>query len=286
MTASLLCGKTVSTSIKTQILSLMSKRRQQGRKTPLLAVILVGGDPASEIYVANKKKACAEIGFGSESHYLDDNISEEELINLIEKLNANDSVNGILLQLPLPSHIKASKVLEHISPLKDVDGFHPYNFGRLSQGNPLIRPCTPKGIMSMLEYFKIDVKGQHAVVVGASKIVGRPMAAELIKASATVTVCHRSTTQLKKHIEIADIIVVATGFHNVVPTEWLKSHQIIIDVGIHRDEHGKLRGDMAFQKAQEIVSWITPVPGGVGPMTIATLLQNTLQATELQENLD
>ena len=283
MSASILCGKTVAAFIKNQILVHMQERSTTKQKKPNLAVILVGNDPASEVYVSNKKKACSEMGFGSVSHVLDARVSEKKLINLIDTLNADHSVDGILLQLPLPKHICTNTVIERISPKKDVDGFHPYNFGRLAQGHPLIRPCTPKGIMTMLDYYGIELRGKHTVVVGASKIVGRPMAFELIKAGATVSVCHRATQHLQKHIETADIVVVATGHHNVVPVSWLKPHHIIIDVGIHRDEHGKLRGDIDYDRAKDVVKWITPVPGGVGPMTIATLLQNTLQVNELSE---
>jgi methylenetetrahydrofolate dehydrogenase (NADP+) / methenyltetrahydrofolate cyclohydrolase len=283
MLASLLDGLKVASTIKEQVKHSVNQRLKDGIRPPKLAVVLVGQDPASQVYVNNKRKACAAMGFDSQSFDLESSVSEEQLLQIILGLNEDPSVDGILVQLPLPDHINAKHIIEHIHPQKDVDGFHPYNFGRLAQGNPLLRPCTPFGIMTMLDYYELPVKGKHAVVVGASKIVGRPMALELLLANATVTVCHRSTRNLEDHVRAAEILVVATGQHGSVSTDWLNHNQVVIDVGIHRDEQGKLKGDIDFEHAKEKVAWITPVPGGVGPMTIATLLSNTLLAAELNQ---
>lgn len=283
MAAAILDGTKVASTIKHDLMQAVKLRLNNGQRPPQLAVILVGEDQASKIYVENKRKACFEVGFKSRSFDLSKDFTELELLNLITRLNNDDEVDGILVQLPLPDHIDTRKIIEQINPKKDVDGFHPYNFGRLAQGNPVLRPCTPWGIMTLLSYYNIPLAGKNAVVVGASQIVGRPMALELLLASATVSICHRSTQNLADHIRGAEIVVVATGHHGVLNTDWLEEHQVIIDVGIHRDNNGKLRGDMDFAKAKEKVAWITPVPGGVGPMTIATLLSNTLLAAELNQ---
>lgn len=278
MTASLLDGKLVATQLKNEIKTAVNTMTNKGLCAPGLAVVLVGEDPASNIYVANKRKACLEVGFNSYAYDLPQNTSERELLDLIKQLNNAKEVDGILVQLPLPADIDTNKVIEWIDPYKDVDGFHPYNVGRLAQRNPLLRPCTPYGIINLLAFYQIPLKGKHTVIIGASNIVGRPMALEFLLAGATVTICHRFTQGLEKHIRIADLIVVATGIHDVINVDWLHSKQTIIDVGIHRLPNGTLRGDVDFELAKNKVEWITPVPGGVGPMTIATLLQNTLFA--------
>ncbi|KTC93023.1 Bifunctional Methylenetetrahydrofolate dehydrogenase/Methenyltetrahydrofolate cyclohydrolase FolD [Legionella drozanskii LLAP-1] len=278
MTALLLDGKKAATQLKEDIKEAVANCVAQGQKAPGLAVILVGSDPASNIYVANKRKACLEVGFNSYAYDLPENTSEKELLELIDQLNHSTEVDGILVQLPLPDSIDTNKVIECISPTKDVDGFHPYNIGRLVQRNPLLRPCTPYGIIHLLSYYQIPLVGVSALVIGASNIVGRPMAMEFLLAASTVTICHRFTQNLEKFVRAADIIVVATGVQDVLDVNWLNKKQIIVDVGMHRLADGKLRGDVDFERAKDIVSWITPVPGGVGPMTIATLLQNTLLA--------
>lgn len=280
MTASLLDGKALAARKNHEIRHNITHNITKGQRAPGLAVILVGSDPASEIYVNNKRKACAEVGIISHSFNLPATTSEQHLIALIEQLNQARDIDGILVQLPLPEHIDSYRIIECINPHKDIDGFHPYNLGRLAQRIPLLRPCTPLGILELLEAYNLPLRGKHCVVVGASNIVGRPMALELLIAGATVTVCHRFTTNLEQHIRMADAIIVATGKQDVVDVNWLNEKQIIIDVGIHRLENGKLRGDIDFDKALERVAWITPVPGGVGPMTISTLLQNTLFAQQ------
>jgi len=278
MTASIIDGKFVASKIRNEIQQIVSAHVSQGHRPPGLAVVIVGADAASHIYVSNKRKMCKEVGFNSYAYDLPSTTSEIELLNLINTLNESTDVDGVLVQLPLPSHINATTVIEHIKPSKDVDGFHPYNLGRLAQGNPLLRPCTPYGVMQLFDYYQFDLRGKHAVVVGASNIVGRPMALELLMAKVTVTMCHRATQHLERHIRIADYVVVATGVHDVVKTAWLHADQVIIDVGMHRHRDGTIHGDMDFQEARKKVRWITPVPGGIGPMTICTLLQNTLLA--------
>lgn len=281
MTASLLDGIKASGYLKQDILEQVKQRRLNELGAPGLAVVLVGQDPASMIYVRHKRKACLEMGFHSRAYDLPENTAESELLALIERLNRDPEVHGILVQLPLPKHINTTRIIEAIAVAKDVDGFHPYNIGRLAQRHPLLRPCTPYGIIQLLDFYKIPVSGKHAVVIGASNIVGRPMALELLLSPATVTICHRFTANLEKFVRIADLLVVATGVKDVVNTDWLHEDQIIIDVGMHRNEDGKLRGDVDFEEARKRVAWITPVPGGVGPMTITTLLQNTLFAANL-----
>lgn len=281
MTASLLDGNTAAFAIKSRIKQTVATRLIEGLEAPGLAVVLLGNDAASAVYVAHKRKACAEVGFHSEAFDLPDSTSEQELLALIDALNNNPRIHGILVQLPLPKHINTTTIIERIAPMKDVDGFHPYNIGRLAQGNPKLRPCTPFGIMTLLAHYQQSVASKHAVVVGTSNIVGRPMALELLLAKATVTLCHRQTKELEKHIRMADIVIVAAGVFDVVSTDWLHHDQIIVDVGIHRRADGRLHGDVDFDKAAHKVQWITPVPGGVGPMTIATLLQNTLLAVQI-----
>ncbi|KAA0452602.1 MAG: bifunctional methylenetetrahydrofolate dehydrogenase/methenyltetrahydrofolate cyclohydrolase FolD [Candidatus Thioglobus sp.] len=248
------------------------------KRKPGLAVILVGADPASEIYVRNKSKACKEVGFYSESISKPANISQSELLAEIRRLNADDKIDGILLQLPLPAHLDANLIVETINPTKDVDGFHSENIGKLLQNKPQLRPCTPKGVMTLLAATGVDLAGKNCVVVGASNIVGRPMAIELLNAGATVLICNSKTQDLAGKIKQAEVLVVAVGRAKMVHGDWIKSGAIVIDVGINRLDSGKLVGDVDFTTAEKIASWITPVPGGVGPMTIATLLENTLTA--------
>jgi len=280
MTAQLIDGKAIAASLRQQIAKRVAERRQQGLRAPGLAVILVGSDPASQVYVSHKRKDCEEVGFVSQAYDLSASTSQGELLALIERLNDDPSIDGILVQLPLPENLDASLLLEHIRPDKDVDGFHPYNIGRLAQRMPLLRPCTPKGIMTLLHSTGVDLYGLHAVVVGASNIVGRPMAMELLLAGCTVTITHRFTKDLAGHVAQADIVVVAAGKPGLVKGEWIKPGAIVIDVGINRQADGKLIGDVEYDTALPRAGWITPVPGGVGPMTRAGLLENTLHAAE------
>ena len=252
-------------------------------RAPGLAVILAGDDPASKVYVGHKQKACEHVGIYSELHDLPSDTKQETLENLIMALNQDTKIDGILLQLPLPKHLDSEKLLELIDPKKDVDGFHPYNLGRLAQRHPTLRPCTPYGIMLLLEHYDIDVKGMDAVVVGASNIVGRPMALELLDKKATVTVCHSDTKDLAAKVAGADLVVIATGKPDLVDANWIKAGAIVIDVGIHRGQDNKLRGDIDFAIAEQKAAYITPVPGGVGPMTIAALLKNTVTASERRD---
>ena len=280
MTAKLIDGKAIAASLRQEIAQRVAERLQQGLRAPGLAVILVGNDPASQVYVAHKRKDCEEVGFQSHAYDLPVNTSQDDLLTLIDNLNEDPSIDGILVQLPLPKHLDASQLLERIRPDKDVDGFHPYNIGRLAQRIPLLRPCTPKGIMTLLESTGIDLHGLNAVVVGASNIVGRPMALELLLAGCTTTVTHRFTRDLESHVRRADLVVVATGITGLVKGEWIKEGAIVIDVGINGQANGKLTGDVVFETACERAGWTTPVPGGVGPMTRACLLENTLYAAE------
>ncbi|MGE8498084.1 MAG: bifunctional methylenetetrahydrofolate dehydrogenase/methenyltetrahydrofolate cyclohydrolase FolD [Pseudomonas sp.] len=280
MTAKLIDGKAIAASLRQQIAQRVAERRQQGLRAPGLAVILVGSDPASQVYVSHKRKDCEEVGFVSQAYDLPASTTQADLLALIDRLNEEPTIDGILVQLPLPEHLDASLLLERIRPDKDVDGFHPYNIGRLAQRMPLLRPCTPKGIMTLLQSTGVDLYGLHAVVVGASNIVGRPMAMELLLGGCTVTVTHRFTKDLAGHVAQADIVVVAAGKPGLVKGEWVKEGAIVIDVGINRQEDGKLIGDVVYDTALPRAGWITPVPGGVGPMTRACLLENTLHAAE------
>lgn len=282
MTAQLIDGKTIAANLRQQIAERVAQRLAQGQRAPGLAVILVGSDPASQVYVAHKRKDCEEVGFVSRAHDLPADTTQAELMALIDALNEDPEIDGILVQLPLPPQLDASKILEHIRPEKDVDGFHPFNVGRLAQRIPLLRPCTPKGIMTLLQSTGVDLHGLDAVVVGASNIVGRPMALELLLAGCTTTVTHRFTRDLEAHVRRADLLVVAVGKPGLVKGEWIKPGAIVIDVGINRQADGKLVGDVDFEAACQRAAWITPVPGGVGPMTRAGLLENTLQAADLK----
>ncbi|MFV2060864.1 MAG: bifunctional methylenetetrahydrofolate dehydrogenase/methenyltetrahydrofolate cyclohydrolase FolD [Gammaproteobacteria bacterium] len=280
MTANIINGKTIASELRQNLKQRVSDLKAKGCTTPGLAVILVGNDPASEVYVNSKRKACDEIGINSFSHDLDENTTEQELLALITKLNNDDNIHGILVQLPLPPQIDCDTVIESIHPNKDVDGFHPYNIGRLVVRAPTRRPCTPRGIMTLLESTGEKLTGKNAVVVGASNNVGRPMMLELLLAACTVTITHRFTSNLKQHVEAAEILVVCVGKPNLFPAEWIKPGAIVIDVGINRLDNGSLVGDVDFTKAEQRAGWITPVPGGVGPMTVATLLQNTVDIAE------
>jgi len=280
MTAKLIDGKAIAAEVRQNVKQRVDFRLANGQRPPGLAVVLVGSDAASQVYVNNKRKSCAEVGFVSKSFDLPADASQQELLGIINQLNNDPKIDGILVQLPLPNHIDTEVVIEHIHPDKDVDGFHPYNIGLLAQRIPKLRPCTPFGVMTLLEHTGEDIRGMEAVIVGASNIVGRPMGLELLLAGCTVTTCHRFTRDLEKHVRRADLVVVAVGKPNFIPGDWIKPGAIIIDVGINRLESGKLVGDVEFDSAAEKAGWITPVPGGVGPMTIATLLQNTLYVAE------
>lgn len=278
--AQIIDGKAIAKSIRTKLKQQVAERIAQGKRAPGLAVVLVGADPASQVYVGSKRRACEEVGFESRSYDLDKDTTEEQLMAVIDECNADPAIDGILVQFPLPAHLDESKVIERIVPDKDVDGFHPYNVGRLAQRVPLLRSCTPKGIMTLLHSTGTVLKGMHAVVVGASNIVGRPMTLELLLKGCTTTCTHRFTRDLESHIRQADIVVVAVGKPNFLPGDWIKPGAMVIDVGINRLEDGSLVGDVEYDAAAKNASYITPVPGGVGPMTIATLLENTLFACE------
>lgn len=283
MTAQLIDGKKISQQRIEAVAQAVKARQEKGLHTPCLAVVLVGDDPASAVYVRNKKLACQKSGIESRSYELPSETTQDDLLKLVDELNGDPAVDGILVQLPLPAHIDSQAVLERIVPHKDVDGFHPYNVGRLVVKMPLMRPCTPKGVMTLLEAYGIDPKGKKAVIVGASNIVGRPQALELLLSRATVTICHSATQNLADEVATADILVVGVGIPNFVKGEWVKPGAVVIDVGINRLDDGSLCGDVEFDVAKERASMITPVPGGVGPMTIATLLENTLHAASLHD---
>lgn len=283
MTARILDGKRIADELLDDIAAKVVVRTASGRSAPGLAVVLVGGDPASAVYVRNKRRACERVGFASFDFDLPATTSEAELHVLIDRLNADPAVHGILIQLPLPAHIDTTALINRIDPAKDVDGFHAANVGRLALRQPGLRPCTPRGILTLLAHTDRPVRGQEAVVIGVSNHVGRPMGLELLIAGCTTTSCHRFTPRdtLRRHVGEADIVVVAVGRPGLVPGEWIKPGAIVIDVGINRREDGSLCGDVGFDAAFERASWITPVPGGVGPMTVATLMQNTLDAAEV-----
>jgi methylenetetrahydrofolate dehydrogenase (NADP+) / methenyltetrahydrofolate cyclohydrolase len=280
MTARLIDGKSIAAGMRTQLRERVQQRTTGGRHVPGLAVVMVGENAASQVYVRNKRKACAEVGMQSFSYDLPEQTTEAELLALIDRLNANPDVDGLLVQLPLPSHIDSETVIERIDPAKDVDGFHPYNLGRLIIRAPKLRPCTPRGVILMLEAAGIAVRGLDAVVVGASNHVGRPMALELLLAGCTTTTCHRFTRDLAAQVGRAELLVVAVGKAAFIKGDWIRPGAIVVDIGINRDADGTLVGDIEFDRAAERAAWITPVPGGVGPMTVATLLLNTLEAAE------
>jgi methylenetetrahydrofolate dehydrogenase (NADP+)/methenyltetrahydrofolate cyclohydrolase len=273
-------GKAVARGIQAEIKEEVDGLKRRWSMVPGLGVVLVGDDPASHLYVKNKEKACKEVGIRSEEHLLPASVSEKELLSLIQKLNRKDEVHGILVQLPLPAHIRAERVLDAVSPQKDIDGFHPVNQGRLLSGAEGFRPCTPMGIMKLLDSASCDPKGKNATVVGRSNIVGKPIALMLLERHATVTICHSRTAQLKDEVARADIVVAAIGKAALIRGEWIKPGAVVIDVGVNRLPSGKLSGDVEFESAKERASYITPVPGGVGPMTICMLLFNTLRAAK------
>ena len=284
MSAQIIDGKGIADEIKDQLKLRVEQRLQQGLRVPGLAVIKVGSDPASEVYVRNKRNSCEQVGINSVAHDLAEDTSQAELLALIDQLNEDAAIDGILVQLPVPDHIDPETIIERINPDKDVDGFHPYNVGRLALRMPVLRPCTPRGIMTLLgrtlDAMEKSIKGMNACIVGASNIVGRPMGLELLLAGSTVTTCHRFTSNLEEHVRNADILVVAVGKPGIVNSEWIKPGSIVIDVGINRLDSGKLVGDIDFDIARKNAGYITPVPGGVGPMTVATLLQNTVDAAD------
>lgn len=278
MPAQKIDGVLIAKHIREHVASQVEAITLAGKRAPGLAVVLVGSDAASQVYVNNKRKACEEVGFVSKSYDLPANTTQAALLDIIDQLNADKEIDGILVQLPLPAGLDKEQVLERIDPKKDVDGFHPYNIGRLAQRIPALRPCTPKGIMSLIESTRRPIKGLDAVIVGASNIVGRPMFMELLLAGCTVTSCHKFTRDLQSHVQRADLLVVAVGKADFIPGSWIKPGAIVIDVGINRNKDGSLSGDVEFSSALENAGWITPVPGGVGPMTVASLIENTLEA--------
>ncbi|WP_334120446.1 bifunctional methylenetetrahydrofolate dehydrogenase/methenyltetrahydrofolate cyclohydrolase FolD [Limnobacter sp.] len=279
MSAQIISGTELAASIRETIATRAAELTALGHQ-PGLAVVLVGEDPASQVYVRNKVSACEKAGFKSVMHRLPDNTSQDALVGLVEQLNADPTIHGILVQLPLPKHLDSHVVIESISAEKDVDGFHVSNAGLLMTGKPLFRPCTPYGVMKMLELTGIELRGAEAVVIGASNIVGKPQAMLLLQQGATVTLCNSKTKDLKSHCQRADVLVVAVGRPNMITGDMIKPGAVVIDVGINRLPDGKLCGDVDFDSAREVAGWITPVPGGVGPMTITMLLQNTIEAVE------
>jgi methylenetetrahydrofolate dehydrogenase (NADP+) / methenyltetrahydrofolate cyclohydrolase len=283
MTARMLDGKALAAEVTAEVRMQVAQRVARGASPPGLAVVLVGDNAASQVYVRNKRRTTDEVGMRSFAFDPPVGTTQDELLALIDRLNADRAVNGILVQLPLPRHIDPEAVIERIDPRKDVDGFHPYNVGRLVLKMPTLRPCTPFGCMKLLASTGEDLVGKHAVVIGQSNIVGRPMALELLMARCTVTICHSATRNLPDVVRQGDIVVAAVGKPAFVQADWIREGAIVIDVGINRSSEGKLVGDVDFERARERASWITPVPGGVGPMTIAMLLSNTLAAAELQD---
>ena len=283
MTAQMIDGKAIAEVLLNTIKTRINNRLQANKRAPGLAVILVGGDPASSIYVRNKRLACEKVGILSTAYDLPASTTELELIALIDLLNADSTVDGILVQLPLPAHINDEHIVERVSPIKDVDGFHPYNIGRLAVRQPTLRSCTPFGVIKILQAMNIDLMGLDAVVVGVSNHVGRPMGLELLLAGCTVTSCHRHTKDLSKLIKGADLVIAAAGKLGLIKGEWIKLGSIVIDIGINRLADGSLAGDVEFNVAKTRAGFITPVPGGVGPMTVATLMENTLLALEMRE---
>lgn len=284
MSAQIIHGKIIAEQMLARLKTEIDKRILQGHRAPTLAVILVGADPASAIYVRNKRLACEKVGIRSLSYDLPASTSEAELFTLIDQLNTDDTVDGILVQAPLPAQIDEKRIIEAISAAKDVDGFHPYNIGRLAVRQPTLRSCTPFGVIKMLEAENLSILGMDAVVVGASNHVGRPMMLELLLAGCTVTCCHRHTKDLAANVARADIVVAAAGKAGLVKGEWIKPGAIVIDIGINRLADGSICGDVEYAVAKDRAGWITPVPGGVGPMTVATLMENTFLAQTLRES--
>ena len=282
MPGKIIDGKAIAQEIRAEVAKKIKARNVKGMRAPGLATILVGQDPASHIYVRNKRRACDETGIKSFHHGLTEKTSQQVLLDLIDELNANTDIDGILVQSPLPKHIDETLVCERILPTKDVDGFHPYSLGRLSQGIPVLRPCTPHGVLTLLERSAVEISGKHVVIVGRSNHVGRPLALEMLLAGATTTVCHSLTKNLERHVRAADVLCAAIGKPAFIPGDWIKPGAVVIDIGITRLENGNLIGDVDFENAKQHASQITPVPGGVGPMTVATLISNTLSAAELR----
>lgn len=283
MSARILDGKRIAQEVLDRIAKRVSERKAQGKVAPGLAVVLVGNDAASSVYVRNKRKACHQVDFRSFDYDLPASTTQEELFALIDQLNADPEVHGILVQSPLPEHIDEDALVDRIDPNKDVDGFQAVNVGRLALRRFGLRPCTPKGVMTLLGHTDRPVRGQHAVVVGVSNHVGRPLVLELLIAGCTTTCCHRFTRDLEAYVREADILVVAVGKPGLVKGEWIKPGAVVVDVGINRLDDGRLVGDVEFDPAAQRASWITPVPGGVGPMTVATLMENTLEAAEARD---
>ncbi|WP_421621767.1 bifunctional methylenetetrahydrofolate dehydrogenase/methenyltetrahydrofolate cyclohydrolase FolD [Alkalilimnicola ehrlichii] len=284
MSAQILDGKAIAAELREQVRKQVEARVERGGRRPGLAVVLVGADPASTVYVGKKRQACEQLGMHSSAHELPAETTQDELLALVDELNGRDEIDGILVQLPLPDHIDEQTVIDRIHPDKDVDGFHPVNMGRLTLRLPGLRPCTPNGVMTMLAHAGIELEGKDAVIIGQSNIVGRPMAMELLNARCTITICHSRTRNLADRVRAADIVVAAVGRPGFVPGDWIKPGAVVIDVGINRLESGKLTGDVDFAAARERAGWITPVPGGVGPMTVATLMANTLAAAEARDS--
>ena len=285
MTAQIIDGKAIAEILLNNIKTNINARLANNKRAPCLAVVLVGSDPASAIYVRNKRLACEKVGIKSISHELSATISEVHLLALIDSINKDDSIDGILVQSPLPHHINEDKLIEYISVHKDVDGFHPYNIGRLAVRQPTLRSCTPFGVIKLLRAVNIDLVGLDAVIIGVSNHVGRPMALELLLAGCTITSCHRHTKDLSQKVKNADLIVAAAGRPGLIQGDWIKKGAVVVDIGINRLADGSLCGDVDFNAAKTRASYITPVPGGVGPMTVATLMENTLLALELKEKI-
>jgi len=283
LTAQLIDGKAVAATVQARVRAAVESRVAAGKRAPALATVLVGADPASEIYVRNKRRSCEAVGLRSVPRHFEADVSQAELMAEIDRLNADEGIDGILVQLPLPKHIASTPVIERIRPDKDVDGFHPYNLGRLAQRQPVLRPCTPYGVIELLKSTGEDLYGKRALVVGASNHVGRPMGLELLLAGCTTTIAHRFTRELDQEVARAEVLVVAVGKPGFVHGDWIRPGAIVIDIGINRLADGKLAGDVGFELARQRAGWITPVPGGVGPMTVAMLMQNTLEAAELRE---
>ena len=280
MTARILDGNAIARSIRRDIAGIVAERLERGQRRPGVAVLLVGDDPASAIYVKHKRRDCLEVGFKHDFRHLPADTTEATLVEMIEELNADDSIDGMLVQLPLPARLDAQHILERIAPSKDVDGVHPYNIGRLALRQPALRSCTPKGVMALLARTEVPLRGLAATILGASNHVGRPMGLELLLAGCTVTTAHKFTRDAAAHVHAADIVVSATGQPGLVRGDWIRPGAIVIDVGITRDRHNRLHGDVDFEAARERASWITPVPGGVGPMTRVAMLQNVLQSAQ------
>ena len=280
MTAKIIDGKSIAEELLLKVKEEISHRKADGIVPPTLAVILIGTNPASEVYVKNKKIACEKVGIQSLSYDLDENITQDELLDLVNKLNNDPKINGILVQAPLPKHIIEDLIIDAINPNKDIDGFHPLNMGLLSNRQPRLRPCTSYGVIKMLKAVNIDLAGLDATIIGVSNHVGRPMALELLLVGCTITSCHRHTKNLENKVSQADLVIAAAGKQNLIEGNWIKKGAIVVDIGINK-VNGKLVGDVDFEAAKERASYITPVPGGVGPMTVATLMENTLLAQKL-----